>query len=44
MPATHNPYATTHADLCARRDQPLSVDEWMRYLPGITPFYPCHGG
>ena len=27
--------------LCAQRGQPLTADEWSRYLPGITPFDPC---
>lgn len=31
----------THATLCALRGQPLTPDEWDRYLPGVTPFDPC---
>ena len=31
----------THAAVCALRGQPLTPDEWDRYLPGVTPFDPC---
>lgn len=30
-----------HAAVCALRGQPLTPDEWDRYLPGVTPFDPC---
>lgn len=35
------PSEDARIDLCARRGDPLTADEWRQYLPGIEPFDPC---
>ena len=35
------PSRKARGDLCARRGDPLTADEWSQYLPGVEPFDPC---